>query len=53
MRKIRDFVDRETLSSIFNALVRPHFDYCSIWDSLGGTLHSPADFKNCRIELQE
>ena len=31
MRRIRDFVDRETLSSIYNALVglHPHFDYCS------------------------
>ena len=37
MRRIRDFVDRETLSSIYNALV---------WAS-------PTDFKNCRIELQE
>jgi hypothetical protein len=36
MRRIRDFVDRETLSSIYNALVRPHFDYCSeVWDTLG------------------
>ena len=36
MRRIRDFVDRETLSSIYNALIRPHFDYCSeVWDSLG------------------
>ena len=36
MRRIRDFVDRETLSSIYNALIRPHFDYCSeVWDTLG------------------
>jgi hypothetical protein len=34
--KIRDFVERETLSSIYNALIRPHFDYCSeVWDTLG------------------
>jgi hypothetical protein len=44
--KIRDFVDRETLSSIYNALIRPHFDYCSeVWDTLGVGLSS-------RIELQ-
>jgi hypothetical protein len=37
MRRIRDFVDRETLSSIYNALIRPHFDYCSeVWDTLVG-----------------
>ena len=36
LRRIRDFVDRETLISIYNALVRPHFDYCSeVWDTLG------------------
>ena len=36
MRRIRNFVDRETLSSIYNALIRPHFDYCSeVWDTLG------------------
>ena len=36
MRRLRDFVDKETLSSIYNALVRPHFDYCSeAWDTLG------------------
>ena len=35
MRRIRDFVVRETLSSIYNALIRPHFDYCSeVWDTL-------------------
>jgi hypothetical protein len=27
MQRIRDSVDRETLSSIYNALVCPHFDY--------------------------
>jgi hypothetical protein len=41
MRRIRDFVDRETLSSIYNALIRPHFDYCSeVWDTLGVGLSS-------------
>lgn len=36
MRRIRDFVERDTLSSIYNALVRFHFDYCSeVCDILG------------------
>ncbi len=36
LKRIRDFADRETLISIYNALVRPHFDYCSeVWDTLG------------------
>ena len=29
IRKIRDFVDRETLTNVYNALINPHFDYCS------------------------
>ena len=51
--KIRDFVDRETLFSIYNALIRPHFDYCSEVYGIHLVSGSPADFKNCRIELQE
>ena len=36
IRKIRDFVDRDTLISIYNALINPHFEYCSeVWDTLG------------------
>ena len=36
IRKIRDCVDRDTLISIYNALINPHFDYCSeVWDTLG------------------
>lgn len=36
LRRVRDFVDRETLISIYNALIRPHFGYCSeVWDNLG------------------
>ena len=29
LQSIHEFVDRETLISIYNALVRHHFDYCS------------------------
>ena len=36
IRKIRDCVDRDTLISIYNALINPHFDFCSeVWDTLG------------------
>ena len=36
IRKIRDLVDRETLISVYNALINPHFDYCSeVWDTMG------------------
>ena len=36
IRKIRDLVDRETLISVYNALITPHFDYCSeVWDTMG------------------
>ena len=37
--KVLDFVDRDTLISVYNALIRPHFDYCSeVWDTLGNGL---------------
>ncbi len=36
IRKIRDFVNRDTLISIYNALINPHFDFCSeVWDTMG------------------
>ena len=36
IKKIRDFVDKETLISVYNALINPHFDYCSkVWDTMG------------------
>ena len=39
IKRIRDFVDRDTLISVYNALIRPHFDYCSeVWDTLGNGL---------------
>ena len=36
IKKIRDIVDKETLISVYNALINPHFDYCSeVWDTMG------------------
>ena len=36
IRRIREFVDSETLVAIHNAIVQPHFNYCSeVWDTLG------------------
>ena len=52
IRRIRDFVDRKTLISIYNALVRPHFEYsvrCGILWALAFQL----DYKNFRIERRE
>ena len=35
MRRFRDFVDRDTLIFVYNALTRPHFDYCrEVWDTV-------------------
>ena len=35
MRRFRDFVDKDTLIFVYNALIRPHFDYCSeVWDTV-------------------
>ena len=39
IKKAKEFVDRNTLVLIYNALVQPHFDYCcEAWDVLGKTL---------------
>ena len=39
IRRLKDFTDRETFVSVYNALAQPHFDYCfEVWDSLGDGL---------------
>jgi len=39
IKRIKPFVSPETLHYIYNALVEPHFDYCSIvWGNCGKTL---------------
>ena len=36
IRRIRPFVAQDTLILIYNAIVRPYFDYCSeVWDVFG------------------
>ena len=38
LRRIKPFVDKETLISVYSAIVCPHFDYsCEVWDVLGET----------------
>ena len=33
LKRVRDFVDRDTLVSINNALILPHLEYaCVVWD---------------------
>ena len=39
LRRLKEFVDRQTLVSVYNAIVRPYFDYCcEVWDVFGETL---------------
>ena len=39
IRKLREFVDRNTLVLVYNALIQPHFDYCcEVWDAIGKCL---------------
>ena len=36
LKKLKEFVDRDTLVLVYNALIQPHFDYCcEVWDELG------------------
>ena len=38
LRRLKKFIDRKTLVSVYNAIVRPYFDYCcEVWDVFGET----------------
>ena len=35
LRRVRPFIPKHTAINIYNALIQPHFDYCSpVWDGL-------------------
>ena len=39
LKRIRPFVNSNTLQMIFSSLIQPYFDYCSVvWDGCGTTL---------------
>jgi hypothetical protein len=39
MRRLRDFFDIKILTTVYQTLVQPYFDYCSqVWGGLGTTL---------------
>ena len=38
LRHLKEFADKQTLLSVYNAIVRPYFDYCcEVWDVFGET----------------
>ena len=38
LRRLKEFADKQTLLSVYNAIVRPYFDYCcEVWDVFGET----------------
>ena len=38
LRRLKDFVDRQILLSVYNAIIRPYFDYCcEVWDVFSET----------------
>ena len=39
LTRVRPFISKETAIQIYNALIMPHFDYCSpVWDCSSGYL---------------
>ena len=39
IRRLKSYVSRESLISVYYALVQPYFDYCClVWDPIGATL---------------
>ena len=38
LHRVKPFFNKETLISIYNAIIRPHFDYCcEVWEVFGKT----------------
>ena len=38
LRQIKEFVEKDTLVSVYNSIVRPYFTYCcEVWDVFGET----------------
>jgi hypothetical protein len=38
LRRIKEFVEKDTLISVYNSIVRPYFTYCcEVWDVFGET----------------
>ena len=50
LKRIRPFVNSNTLQMIFSSLIQPYFDYCSVvWDGCGTTL--AGKIQNSKIVL--
>ena len=42
IRRVKPFVEKDTLVSIYNAIVRPYFEYCcKVWDVFGEMQSKP------------
>ena len=47
MRRIKPYVPRKTLLNIYNGLVMPNFDYCSLlWDTCSKLKGCKMSYKN-------
>jgi hypothetical protein len=54
IRKLKEFVDRDTFVSIFNAILQPYFTYCcEVWDIFGETQSQCNDYKSFKIDALE
>ena len=54
LKRCRPFVPSATLQSIYNALVQPHFDYCSvIWGNSATSLYSSWDLNLDRLRPED
>ena len=52
LRRLKPLLPKSTLVLIYNSLIQPHFDYCSIvWNNLGKVLDK--SYGVYKIELQE
>ena len=52
MKRIKPFVPANTLQTIYQALIQPYFDYCSITGEFAAN-NSKINFRDSKIGLQE
>ena len=53
LRRSKDFLDKDTLKTVYNAFVLPHFDYCSlVWHNCSKA-NCKTNCKSFKIKLVE
>ena len=50
LKRVRPFISTDVAVQIYNALILPHFDYCSpVWDCMSGYLSDKLQNRAARV----